>query len=65
MADLPEQQARQTIDAMLTAGLDAPEAFVGNEAGNAKEALSKAARVVEAVGWGRLAGCMVVARVVG
>ena len=36
------------IDAMLAAGLDAPEAFVGNAVGDAKDALTKAARVVEA-----------------
>jgi len=36
------------IAAMLKAGLDAPDAFVGNEAGQAKAALASAARVIEA-----------------
>jgi len=33
----------------LKAGLDAPEAFVGNEAGDARKALASAAKVIEAV----------------
>lgn len=37
------------IDAMLKAGLDAPEAAVGNSNGDARAALASAARVVEAV----------------
>jgi isoquinoline 1-oxidoreductase beta subunit len=39
---------QKDIDAMLTAGLDAAEAFVGNSAGDAKGALAKSARVIEA-----------------
>jgi isoquinoline 1-oxidoreductase beta subunit len=38
----------ETIAATLKAGLDAPEAFVGNESGNAKAALASAARRIEA-----------------
>jgi isoquinoline 1-oxidoreductase beta subunit len=38
-----------TIAAMLKEGLDAEQAFVGNKAGDAKAALSGAAKVVEAV----------------
>jgi isoquinoline 1-oxidoreductase beta subunit len=38
-----------SIAEWLKAGLDATETFVGNENGNAKEALAKAARKVEAV----------------
>jgi len=38
-----------TIAEVLKAGLDADQAFVGNEAGNAKEAIAKAAKKVEAV----------------
>ena len=37
------------IAAMLTEGLDAEQAFVGNKAGDAKAALAGAAKVVEAV----------------
>jgi len=37
------------IAAMLKTGLDAPEAVVGHEAGQAKEALAGAARTIEAV----------------
>ena len=37
------------IAAMLKAGLDAPEAFVGSQAGQPKEALAGAARTLEAV----------------
>jgi isoquinoline 1-oxidoreductase beta subunit len=38
-----------TIAEVLKAGLDADQAFVGNQAGNAKEALAGAAKKVEAV----------------
>jgi isoquinoline 1-oxidoreductase subunit beta len=38
-----------TIAAMLKEGLDAPEAFVGNKAGDAKAAIDGAAKKVEAV----------------
>ena len=38
-----------TIAAMLKEGLDAPEAFVGNQAGDAKKAIAEAPRKVEAV----------------
>jgi isoquinoline 1-oxidoreductase subunit beta len=38
-----------SIAAILKEGLDAEQAFVGNEAGNAKEAIAKAAKKVEAV----------------
>ena len=34
---------------MLKAGLDAPEAFVGNQQGDAKDAIASAAKKVEAV----------------
>jgi isoquinoline 1-oxidoreductase beta subunit len=39
----------ETIAAWLKEGLDAEQAFVGNENGNAKEAIAKAAKKVEAV----------------
>ncbi len=39
----------ETIAAWLKEGLDADQAFVGNEAGNAKEAIAKAHKKVEAV----------------
>src|SRR5260221_10511230 len=39
----------ETIAEMLKAGLDADQAFVGNQNGNAKEALAGAAKKVEAV----------------
>jgi isoquinoline 1-oxidoreductase beta subunit len=38
-----------SIEAILTKGLDADQAFIGNEKGNAKEAIAKAAKKVEAV----------------
>ena len=38
-----------SIAEMLKAGLDAPEAFVGNQQGDAKDAIAKAAKKVEAV----------------
>jgi isoquinoline 1-oxidoreductase beta subunit len=38
----------ETIAAMLKEGLDAEEAFVGNQSGDAKTALASAAKVVEA-----------------
>jgi isoquinoline 1-oxidoreductase beta subunit len=38
-----------SIAEMLRAGLDAPEAFVGNQQGDAKDAIAKAAKKVEAV----------------
>jgi isoquinoline 1-oxidoreductase beta subunit len=38
-----------TIAAMLTEGLSASEAFIGNKAGDAKAALGRAAKTVEAV----------------
>ncbi len=38
----------ETIDALLKEGLDAPEAFVGNKAGDAKAAIAGAAKKVEA-----------------
>jgi isoquinoline 1-oxidoreductase beta subunit len=38
-----------TIADMLTAGLDAPEAYVGNQAGDVKGALAGAAKKIEAV----------------
>src|SRR6185295_3134127 len=38
-----------TFAATLKAGLDAPEAAVGNQAGDAKAALASAARRIEAV----------------
>ena len=39
----------ESIAAWLKEGLDADQAFIGNEAGNAKDAISKAARKIEAV----------------
>jgi isoquinoline 1-oxidoreductase beta subunit len=39
----------ETIAAWLKEGLDSEQAFVGNENGNAKEAIAKAAKKVEAV----------------
>src|SRR5262245_2979453 len=39
----------ETIANWLKEGLDANEAFIGNEAGNAKDAIGKAAKKVEAV----------------
>jgi len=39
----------ETIAAWLKEGLDANEAFIGNEAGNAKDAIAKASKKVEAV----------------
>jgi len=39
----------ETIAAWLKEGLDADQAFIGNEAGNAKDAIAKAAKKVEAV----------------
>ena len=38
----------KTIEAILVKGLDADQAFIGNEKGNAKEAIAKAATKVEA-----------------
>jgi isoquinoline 1-oxidoreductase beta subunit len=38
-----------TIAEVMKAGLDADQAFVGNQAGNAKDAIAKAAKKVEAV----------------
>ena len=38
-----------TIAAVLKEGLDAPEAFIGNQAGDAKKAIAEAPRKVEAV----------------
>ena len=38
-----------SIAAFLKEGLDAPQAYVGNEAGDARKAISDAARKVEAV----------------
>src|SRR6185295_11754585 len=46
-ANAKVQQA--DINAMLKAGLDAEQAFVGNQAGDAKKALAGAAKKVEAV----------------
>jgi isoquinoline 1-oxidoreductase subunit beta len=43
------KESSATVAAMLKAGLDAPEAAVGNQAGDAKAALASSARVVEAV----------------
>ncbi len=43
------QISSATIDAMLKEGLDAPQAFVGNEAGDARKAIAGAAKTVEAV----------------
>src|SRR5687768_14735087 len=39
----------ESIAAMLKAGLDAPQAYVGNENGDARAALAKASKKVEAV----------------
>ena len=39
----------ETIAAWLKEGLDADQAFIGNEAGNARDAIAKAAKKVEAV----------------
>ena len=41
--------SQETINEMLKAGLDADQAFIGNQNGNAKEALGNAAKKVEAV----------------
>ncbi|SDY09998.1 xanthine dehydrogenase family protein molybdopterin-binding subunit [Citreimonas salinaria] len=49
--DFPEENASfgtEDLEAMLTEGLTAEEAFIGNEAGDVAEALGKAAQVVEA-----------------
>lgn len=43
------KESSATVAAMLKAGLDAAEAVVGNQNGDAKAALGSAARVVEAV----------------
>jgi isoquinoline 1-oxidoreductase beta subunit len=43
------KESSATVAAMLKTGLDAPEAAVGNQNGDAKAALASAARVVEAV----------------
>lgn len=43
------KESSATVAQMLKAGLDAPEAAVGNQNGDAKAALASAARVVEAV----------------
>jgi len=43
------RESSATVAAMLKAGLDAPEAAVGNRNGDAKAALASAARVIEAV----------------
>lgn len=43
------KESSATVAAMLKAGLDAPEAAVGNQNGDAKAALASAARVIEAV----------------
>lgn len=43
------KESSATVAAMLKAGLDAPDAVVGNQNGDARAALSSAARVVEAV----------------
>jgi isoquinoline 1-oxidoreductase subunit beta len=48
--DGPNAKVSSTsIAEMLRAGLDAPEAFVGNQQGDAKDAIAKAAKKVEAV----------------
>jgi len=39
---------QKDIEAILTKGLDATQAFVGNEKGNAKDAIAKSAKKVEA-----------------
>lgn len=43
------RESSATTAAMLKAGLDAPDAAVGNQNGDAKAALASAARVIEAV----------------
>lgn len=43
------KESSATVAAMLKAGLDAPEAAVGNQNGDARAALASAARVIEAV----------------
>jgi isoquinoline 1-oxidoreductase beta subunit len=43
------KESSATVAAMLKAGLDAPEAGVGNQNGDAKAALASATRVIEAV----------------
>jgi isoquinoline 1-oxidoreductase beta subunit len=43
------KESSASVAAMLKAGLDAPEAAIGNQNGDAKAALASAARVVEAV----------------
>jgi isoquinoline 1-oxidoreductase beta subunit len=43
------RESSATVAAMLKAGLDAPDAVVGNQNGDAKGALASAARVIEAV----------------
>lgn len=43
------KESSATVAQMLKAGLDAPEAVVGNQNGDAKAALASASRVVEAV----------------
>ncbi|MGE4241506.1 molybdopterin cofactor-binding domain-containing protein [Ramlibacter sp.] len=43
------KESSATVAAVLRAGLDAPEAAVGNSNGDAKAALASAARVIEAV----------------
>ncbi len=43
------KESSATVAAMLKAGLDAPDAAVGNQNGDAKAALASAARVIEAV----------------
>jgi isoquinoline 1-oxidoreductase beta subunit len=43
------KESSATVAAMLKAGLDAPEAVVGNQNGDAKAALASASRVIEAV----------------
>jgi isoquinoline 1-oxidoreductase beta subunit len=44
-----EKVSSQTIAAILKAGLDAPQAVVGNENGDAKAAIAASARKIEAV----------------
>ncbi|TWO66997.1 xanthine dehydrogenase family protein molybdopterin-binding subunit [Caenimonas sedimenti] len=43
------KESSATVAAMLKAGLDAPDAAVGNQNGDAKAALASASRVIEAV----------------
>jgi isoquinoline 1-oxidoreductase beta subunit len=43
------KESSATVAAMLKAGLDAPDAVVGNQNGDARAALASAARVIEAV----------------